>query len=105
MSEKIVVEVNQDSVLARHIADLQRVITKKNKIIAELEVRLTGQGESSLIEREKKRAYSAGYKKAAGNLMESSRKFADILNNLNSQAFSVYLEGDRLGWEKSNENG
>lgn len=99
MTEKVTIEVEQDSALARHIEDLQRVITARNKRIEELEDRLAGEGESEFIQRIKKQEYSRGYKAAASNLKEAARKFEMLLTGIQKQAFEVYLEGDRIGWE------
>lgn len=100
MSEKVTIEVDQNSTLARHIEDLQRVITARNKRIEELEDRLAGEGESEFIQRIKKQEYSRGYKVAAGNLKEAARRFETLLSGIQKEAFEVYLEGDRIGWEK-----
>lgn len=98
---KITIEVSERTALAAHIAELQRVISARNKRIAELEARLEGDGESEFIQRVKQKAYASGYSAAAGTLMEASRKFKDVLDGVNRRAFSVYLEGDRIGWDKS----
>lgn len=100
MSEKVAIEVDQNSALARHIEDLQRVITARNKRIEELENRLSGEGESEFIQRIKKQEYSRGYKAAAINLKEAARKFEMLLTGIQKEAFEVYVEGDRMGWEK-----
>lgn len=100
MENKITIEVSERTALIAHIEELQRVITARNKTIAQLEARLTEEGESEYFKRNNQRAYSAGYKAAAGTLMEVSRKFHAILNNLNKEAFKVYLEGDQIGWDK-----
>lgn len=102
MSENtITVEVSARTALTAHIAELQRVITARNKRIAELEARLEGEGESEFIQRVKQKAYSSGYQAAAGALMEASRKFKDVLDNVNQRAFAAYLDGDRIGWDKA----
>lgn len=94
----ITIEVDQNSSLARHIEDLQRVISKRNKRIEELENRLSGEGESEFIQRIKQQEYSRGYKAASSNLMEATRKFEELLKNVNREAFSAYLLGDKIGW-------
>ena len=100
MSEKIAIEVDQQSALAAHIEGLQRTLTKRNKRIAELEARLEGEGESEFIERLKQQAYSRGYRAAGGNLMEATRKFGMLLEGVHKEAFQVYLDGDKIGWDK-----
>lgn len=97
----ITIEVPERTALAAHITELQRVITARNKHIAELEARLESEGESEYMQRVKQKAYARGYEAAAGTLMEASRKFKDVLDNVNKRAFAAYLEGDRLSWDKS----
>ena len=100
MSEKITIEMDANGAAARHIEDLQRVITKRNARITELENRLDGEGESEFLQRIKQQAYSRGYRAAGGNLMEATRKFGMLLEGVHKEAFQVYLDGDKIGWSK-----
>lgn len=99
MSENITIEVDASSSLARHIEDLQRVITKRNAQIAELKRMISEAGEPEFIRRIRQKAYSEGYSRAASNLMEATRKFKDILDSVNKESFATYLEGDKIGWD------
>ena len=101
MSEKIAIEVDPKDALVRHIESLQRALTKRNARIAELEARLEGEGEAEHMQRARREGYREGYQTAAGRIMDATRKFKDVLDNANHEAFQVYLEGDRIGWEKA----
>ena len=101
----VTIEVDSNSALARHIEELQRVISKRNKRIEELEFQLTGEGENERLTRIRQKAFSDGYKAASGNMKETARKFGQVLENIQREAFEVYLRGDKIGWDSATYEG
>lgn len=93
----VTVEVDQANTLARHIEDLQRVITKRNAHIAILEARLESGEESVYVAEAYERGRREGWKACASKLMRASSDVARLLTDLRETAFEQYLVGDRIG--------
>lgn len=89
MSEKLTIKVDQNSALARHIEDLQRVITKRNERIAELEFRLSGEGADEYQKRLQDEAYADGWRDAnyaVASLTQNVRNQLDAMRNASIEA-------------------
>lgn len=96
MSEKFTIEFDANDAKVAHIEGLQRIITSRNKQIERLTERLEAGEESEYAVKQYDRGYKAGYKAAAGELMEASKTAALALGNIRKDAFQIYLEGDKL---------
>lgn len=96
MGEKIVIEFDADDAKVAHIEHLQATLTKRNARIAELEARLSEEGESKAMTRKYELGYKHGWVAASGEMMEQTRQMGRYLNETHDRAFQVYLVGDRL---------
>ena len=96
MGEKIVIEFDADDAKVTHIEHLQATLTKRNARIAELEARLSEEGESKAMTRKYELGYKHGWVAASGEMMEQTRQMERYLRETHDRAFQVYLAGDRL---------
>ena len=94
--DTITIEISTQNALARHIEDLQRVITQRNQTIEQLKERLTTEGEGEAISAARRGGFRDGWKACSGQIMDQSRKTALSLGELLDVGFKAYLEGDRL---------
>lgn len=91
MPDKVAIEVDQNSALARHIEDLQRVITTRNKRIDELEYKLTGEGSEEFVNKRVEAAYREGWKHAMYEVQSEVGDVKRSLSMLKGKAFQVSL--------------
>ena len=100
MSDKVLIEVDAKDSLVRHIEDLQRVIAKRNKRIAELEQALEGTPEPPAI----KRAYRAGWEACANATMVGVDNARRALDTARRDAFDELLRKSQAApmaeWER-----
>lgn len=92
----ITLEVDSNGALVRHIEDLQRVITKRNKEIEELRDRLEAGEGSEYVVQARQRGYKEGWQAAAAQLMRSTQDAAIEIRKINREAWDTYLAGERV---------
>ena len=90
-------DMRKREALLVHIEGLQTSLTKRNERIAELENKIAGEGESEVLVRMQNKAYKAGYKACASNLMRVKQDTINTLSALRDEAFKEYLVGDNGG--------
>lgn len=81
--------------LIHHIDGLQVALAKRNARIAELEQRLTEEGESEAIRRAEQKAYRRGWEACASRLMDATRDCVLALGDHRRASLDVYYEPER----------
>lgn len=97
MNDKIVIELDQRDALIAHIESLQKVITKRNERIAELEAIVDGGKEHPAFRAALKREYKRGWKECAASLAESTRQAAMGLGKIRREALDSYFGAEEIG--------
>lgn len=92
----VTLEVDSNSALVRHIEDLQRSLTKRNKTIEDLTSQLEAGEGSEYVVQARQRGYREGWQAAASQLMQASQSAAVELRKINREAWDAYLKGERV---------
>ena len=77
-----------------HIEGLQATLSKRNETIKRLEAKIEELESSPLTDASKKKAYKQGWQDCAFTLKEVVRKTALELNQIDGEAFKIYLQGE-----------
>ena len=86
-------EMNRESLLI-HIEGLQATLTKRNARIAELEAKITKNGQKIQTKLAIRKAYKKGWTDAAAKLLDITRQTALELSKVRKEAWHVYTEGE-----------
>ena len=85
--------MNRESLLI-HIEGLQATLTKRNARIAELEAKITKNGQKIQTKLAIRKAYKKGWTDAAAKLLDITRQTALELSKVRKEAWRVYTEGE-----------
>lgn len=88
-------ELNRESLII-HIKGLQQTLTERNERIAQLEKQVSQLKLNPVTEAATRKAYKAGWKACAGQMMEVTRTTARALSEVRKEAWELYLKGDKL---------
>jgi hypothetical protein len=95
--EMVTFELPATHALVRHNSELERVVRKRNAEIAELKVRLDGEGESEQMQRARNDGYKRGWADAINGTTEAARVARNAIENLRSNAVNIYIKGPTEG--------
>jgi len=91
----LTVEIDEHAALARHIEDLQRVITKRNEEIQRLTDRLEAGEGSAFVHEAYERGKRDGWRECSLRLQNVTLDAARALGTIRKEAFDTYLAGER----------
>jgi predicted transcriptional regulator of viral defense system len=87
----ITIEVDEHAALARHVEDLQAVITKRNKTIEDLTNRLEAGEGSEFVATAFENGQRKGWQACASYIMDATKTAGHALDNTYRTALDAYL--------------
>lgn len=87
----ITIEVDEHAALARHVEDLQAVITKRNNTIEDLTNRLEAGEGSEFVAAAFRSGQEAGWKACASHVLDATRTATQTLDATHRAAMAAYL--------------